>query len=615
MSTDILIKGFFAVILSGTFSYVVFSRYDPEIGSENAPGPHQRYLPYGVQMLLPLFVLFCVAAAFAAYGSGAAAEMALSLCFGIFLHISVYYLLLIPALPFLRRHFSARACAMLWMIPNYLYLTQTDFMKASMPLLVIHAPGDLVWLLARVWIAGIFAVLGWKILSHLIFRSQLLRGASRVTDPATLALWDAELQNARFKNPKFILMASPHTATPVSIGLFRRSTRVVLPERAYSPEEFSLIARHEIIHISREDACSKFFLLFCTAICWFNPLMWAAMAKSAEDLELSCDETVLIGCDSDTRRRYAELLLRTAGDARGFSTCLSASAASMRHRLKNVLHPARKHSGAIAVGLTFFVLCMTSGYVALAYGAGTGEDLIFSSQDLPLSSVQRMDSPYNTSWRCRDEKALREYLGALPMDVLTGSYSFEESEKKLSLVYGTPRGALVVLLQDCTVKVVPLYGEKPAANIFYVPGGIDWEYLDAILLPDPALNVHFQEPDSQRDRTIPATLRYLDRTQNDRTTLLFSDTAMDGDVPSGSFGCEASEASLDFSHAVSRLTVQVEPLGDGDGQMLSFSGPDRNFLLPLADFPARYTLDATMEDAGGAVFRAVFQFDFNSDNS
>ena len=28
---------------------------------------------------------------------------------------------------------------------------------------------------------------------------------------------------------------------------------------------------------------------------------------SAEDLELSCDETVLLGEDEDTRKRYAEL--------------------------------------------------------------------------------------------------------------------------------------------------------------------------------------------------------------------------------------------------------------------------------------------------------------------
>ena len=55
-------------------------------------------------------------------------------------------------------------------------------------------------------------------------------------------------------------------------------------------EELKLILKHEIVHIAREDSWSKFFLVFCTAMYWFNPLMWYAMKKSAEDMELSCDD-------------------------------------------------------------------------------------------------------------------------------------------------------------------------------------------------------------------------------------------------------------------------------------------------------------------------------------
>ena len=81
--------------------------------------------------------------------------------------------------------------------------------------------------------------------------------------------------------------------------------RVVLPLRAYTPDELHLIFRHEMIHICRGDSVSKFFLTFCTALCWFNPLMWRAMRNSAEDMELSCDESVLQEADSATRRESA----------------------------------------------------------------------------------------------------------------------------------------------------------------------------------------------------------------------------------------------------------------------------------------------------------------------
>ena len=83
-------------------------------------------------------------------------------------------------------------------------------------------------------------------------------------------------------------------------------------------------------------------------------------------MELSCDETVLLGADDRVRREYAGILLNNAKDQRGFTTCLSASANAMRYRLKHIAKPSRRRSGALAVGLLFFVLSMTSGYVALA---------------------------------------------------------------------------------------------------------------------------------------------------------------------------------------------------------------------------------------------------------
>ncbi len=97
----------------------------------------------------------------------------------------------------------------------------------------------------------------------------------------------------------------------------------------------------------------------------FNPFLWIAMKKSAEDLELSCDEAVLVHADADTRRRYAELILKTAGDSRGFTTCLSASAASLRYRLRQVVRPGRRHSGALLAGLFFFLLAAGCSLVTL----------------------------------------------------------------------------------------------------------------------------------------------------------------------------------------------------------------------------------------------------------
>ena len=359
MTTEVLIKGFAALIFSGMFAWMVFYRDS----DSNMDSNRQRYFPYISGQLLPFCMLTILSMALIFMDTENAMQITLAFCFGVFLHICLYYLLLMPALPFLRQHISARACAVLWMLPNYLYLTQMSYMQLPAPRWVIEAPLPLVQVLLTVWLIGFVAVLGWKIGSHLNFRTRILRDASPITDSAVLAVWRQEIESARFRKPKFKLVTSPNIQTPLSVGLFQRSIRVVLPEREYTTEELSLIFRHELIHIGREDSWNKFFLVFCSAMCWFNPLMWMAIRRSSEDLELSCDETVLLDSDDDTKQQYADLLLKTAGDEQGFTTCLSASANALRYRLKSVVDPRKKPSGALVVGLVFFLLCMSCGYV------------------------------------------------------------------------------------------------------------------------------------------------------------------------------------------------------------------------------------------------------------
>ena len=464
-------KGFFALIFSGMFAWAIFERDS----DSNMDSNRQRYLPYISGLLLPFCILSILSMALIFMDIENAMQITLAFCFGVFLHICLYYLLLMPALPFLRRHISARACAVLWMLPNYLYITQMNYMRLPAPRWVIEVPLALVQVLLAVWLIGFVAVLGWKVGSHLTFRTRILRDASPITDPAVLAVWDQEIKSARFRKPKFKLVVSPTIQTPLSVGLFQRSIRVVLPERAYTPEELSLIFRHELIHIGREDAWNKFFLVFCSAMCWFNPLMWVAIKRSSEDLELSCDETVLLCSDEGTKRRYADLLLKTAGDEQGFTTCLSASANALRYRLKNVVNPEKKPSGALVVGLIFFLLCMSCGYVALAWEESTGADVIYQSR--PLEQYGLM----STNWddlTCTDEAALHRYLSAQPMERISGNYSFDGQEPSLSLLLHTPEGLLSITLSDRFLKLVPLY-DRTEVQYYYLPDGTDWDALRA----------------------------------------------------------------------------------------------------------------------------------------
>lgn len=98
------------------------------------------------------------------------------------------------------------------------------------------------------------------------------------------------------------------------MGLSLETMVVLLPERSYNDDELRLVLRHELIHIARRDSASKLALVSIAALCWFYPLSWFAMRRSAEDIELCCDESLLYDAGQDERRRYAELILSSAGD-------------------------------------------------------------------------------------------------------------------------------------------------------------------------------------------------------------------------------------------------------------------------------------------------------------
>lgn len=402
---------------------------------------------------------------------------------GIFLLISVYYVLLTLALPLLRRHLRAEACAMLWIVPNCLYLT-TYFRGWSQPRWVIPLPAQ--WLAAAglVWLAGAVGVLGWKIFTHLRFRRWLLRDAEDVVDPEELAVWQEELARVGEKGREFVLVTSPQATTPMTIGLAPKSMRVVLPQRHYTREELKLIFRHELVHIGREDAWSKFFLAFCTAMCWFNPLMWLATNKSSQDLELSCDEIVVSSLDEGERRRYADLILRTAGDGRGFTTCLSASACALRYRLKGIVQPVKKRTGAVLVGVAAGLLILLSNQVGLAYEAGTGESAIYhgDTQQVILEQVRQKtgDLP-QTILFCRDEEALTDYLASLSLSELADWYPVYDQEEQMVLLYRAPKDTLTVVLFDDYIKVIPFWEDGLPEHYYYVSGGLDWGKLDQLL--------------------------------------------------------------------------------------------------------------------------------------
>lgn len=480
-----LLRGFFALIFAAILAWGVWQqRNGDDFSSDESRRRGRQRSPIIAPYMLPLFLAVLFILVLAVRGFDYTFSVFLGLLFNTFLSISFYYLLLVFLLPLLRRRISAAVCALLWLLPNYLYVTHYAFMRPDAPRLVWRLDAKAAYAAIAVWAAGFVAVLLWKVIGHLSFRWRLLRSATPVRTPEIAAQWrDAQLA-VNLKRAKLRLMTSPDVASPVSVGCFRAAIRVVLPEKQYKREELDLIFRHELVHILRMDGWTKFFLAFCTAMCWFNPLMWIAMRRSAEDLELSCDELVLSESNDAERKQYAELLLRTAADERGFTSCLSASAASLRYRLENVLRPRKRLTGVAIAAVLLLVMLLSDGYIALAYDSGTAADRVFENTALAEYSIRHINAVQDggyTQKECRDEDALKAYIAGLKLYKISESYSFSEYDTALILVFEGPRGSFGLRIHDRNLTFTPLYDDNVGQQSYYLNERLDWDYLFSLL--------------------------------------------------------------------------------------------------------------------------------------
>ena len=483
MSTEILIRLIFSAIFGGILAWNFYSLSDREKRVE-LQDKQRRYLSYPDPSMLPTILLMLLLMLLILDGWRSAGQFFLGLYVNLFFQISLYYVLLLLFLPLLRRCFQARTCAALWLLPTMLYCTVYSFMELPRPAWVIRLPeGWLPWL-ALLWAAGFFAVLLGRTVSHLRFRREILKPARPVEELEAWEvsrLWDRLHREAGYPKRRYRLVVSPAVRTPVSIGLFSWSIRVVLPRLDYSLEDLELILRHELVHIGRRDCSAKFFFTFRSALCWFQPLVWLAMGRSAADMARSCAETVLLDADDRKRQRYASLLLETAGDERGYTTCLSASAAALRYRLKSVVHPGRRLGGSLLAGLLLFALMMTSGYVALTDPAGTGREVLFGGDPAgyTISYVSWKDGSGETFSGCDNPEEVLRLLADLPMEHTSGLFSFSGSGTRLYLNCGDTEGSFSVTIYDEFLTVVPR-NDLRNTEVYYLPQPIPEETLAAL---------------------------------------------------------------------------------------------------------------------------------------
>ena len=628
MTSAELMRGFFAFVFSAILAWGLYQKHDPEMQDEVSMRPDRHWSPILAPSLLPVLLLVLLIM-LAATGIGDSLPVFGAMCFRIFIHMSVYFIVLIILNPLLRRRINAGTCAALWLIPNMLYICEMNYMQRSTPKHIIRLHGSWLRPAVIIWLAGAAILFGWKVTEHMIFRGKIRRNSREERNPETLSIWENMQFKAKIKKADIPLLRSKDISSPLSVGIGPHSTFVVLPENDYLPEEIELILRHELIHIVRRDAQTKLFLTLCAAVCWFNPLMWIGIRRCAEDLELSCDELVLEEADDIKKRRYADLVLSSAGETKGFTSSLAPKAESLRYRLKQIMTPGKKLNGGIIAGLLLFLLLTSSGIVAFAYGDDTAAALAFSDNVPDITKRTDMDlGTRNENGGitlyprvCTDPDALMKYISELKVSRLCGNYKMDQSSRFLEMFLPGGGGPRILFLEESCLKLTDLGSRNMATELWYLNEAPDWNYIESLLEeqneeaqtrpPQPFnMEVVFGPESVIESEVFTASGKILENTLDGQPSDFYSGWQ---DAACAVEGLPVEWADISFPFApeegsavVSAKAWDMEMTNSRD---LSLNPDGRIELLPVS---ARYIVEARWEfetDMGTQIYRMEYEFD------
>ena len=124
--------------------------------------------------------------------------------------------------------------------------------------------------------------------------------------------------------------------TPFVLGII--NPKIYLPTDL-SENERAYIIKHEQAHMKRLDHIVKPFAFLILCLHWFNPFVWIAFFLMGEDMELSCDESVIKQMSSDIKKDYSTSLLSLSTGRRIIGGCpLAFGENNTKGRIVNILN-------------------------------------------------------------------------------------------------------------------------------------------------------------------------------------------------------------------------------------------------------------------------------------
>lgn len=144
-------------------------------------------------------------------------------------------------------------------------------------------------------------------------------------------------------------------SSPFVIGIWK--PRILLPYTLNDLEK-SHILRHERTHIRHHDPLIRLIGLLCICLHWWNPLVWLAVQRMNQDMEIFCDESTLRYATFEERRLYAKTLLSFAERQSYFFAGLSFGESNTKKRVENIMKKRKNNLIILFCVVLLAVFCI-----------------------------------------------------------------------------------------------------------------------------------------------------------------------------------------------------------------------------------------------------------------
>lgn len=160
--------------------------------------------------------------------------------------------------------------------------------------------------------------------------------------------------------------------SPFVMGLVR--PKIYLPSEMEQREQ-SYIILHEQYHIRRLDHIVKALAFVALCIHWFNPLVWVAFILSGKDMEMSCDEAVVLKLGTEIRADYTASLLSLASGKRIIAGMpLAFGEGNTKGRIKNLANWKKPTFWVVLISViscVILAICLLTNPTGFKYNGST----------------------------------------------------------------------------------------------------------------------------------------------------------------------------------------------------------------------------------------------------